>query len=87
MLQWTQGDKSGECRATNAHGLLASLKEAGVKVNGAQQDVEVKKGRFMRVLLPTLLKDSECGYASAPALEPTSCTLVLAMPKEHTPRR
>ena len=80
-LKWTQGDQSGKCLATNAKGLLAALKAAGVVLTG-EQDVVVRMGRFMRKPLPTLLSDPALADPHAPPLN-TEYTIECTEPKEH----
>ena len=44
-LSWTQGDKTGTCVATNARGLVASLRAGGANVFDGVH-IDIKMGRM-----------------------------------------
>ena len=45
-LSWTQGDKTGTCVATNARGLVASLRAGGANVFDGVH-IDIKMGRIV----------------------------------------
>ena len=84
-LSWTQGDKTGTCVATNARGLVASLRAGGANVFDGVH-IDIKMGRMSCCAACVLLCDmrwhtwSRVGVRRVPRLPWGSVRRLLNVP-------